>query len=260
MKSFRIFIILSILLTILVTSCSDKPSNVDLPKPEIGFTPIGVPLRISINTSGSISVSYTGVLKTPIGDFDISTGSLTVNSIQEQFPKQRVLIVRVDNKVSCYDLEDGKEFIVDVESDDQLYKRVRLDKQTNGDIILEIESVSSVSNQERPASSTDSQSPPPSSYDNSHAEDVPFFMIRPITEVDLYNKSGWELDIMRNEIYARHGRRFNRQDLQDYFNSQSWYKPMYSPEEFDTALLTPTQCQNAIFIKRYQGDSNVATC
>ena len=43
-----------------------------------------------------------------------------------------------------------------------------------------------------------------------------------------------ELEIMRNEIYARHGWVFNRRDLQDYFGRQSWYQPkgnLYNREQ-----------------------------
>ena len=43
-----------------------------------------------------------------------------------------------------------------------------------------------------------------------------------------------ELELARNEIFARHGRRFSTDYLQEYFDSQSWYVPMYSPEYFDT--------------------------
>lgn len=45
-----------------------------------------------------------------------------------------------------------------------------------------------------------------------------------------------ELWLARNEIYARHGRKFNDQELQDYFNSKSWYVPLYSPEYFDANI------------------------
>ena len=34
-----------------------------------------------------------------------------------------------------------------------------------------------------------------------------------------------ELELMRNEIYARHGWIFNRPDLRNYFESQPWYRP-----------------------------------
>jgi hypothetical protein len=37
--------------------------------------------------------------------------------------------------------------------------------------------------------------------------------------------SCWDLEILRNEIYARHGRIFKRKDLQEYFEAQPWYRP-----------------------------------
>lgn len=45
---------------------------------------------------------------------------------------------------------------------------------------------------------------------------------------DLAGKSGSQLRIMRNYIYARHGYRFKSKDLQRYFAQYSWYSPMYS--------------------------------
>jgi hypothetical protein len=33
-----------------------------------------------------------------------------------------------------------------------------------------------------------------------------------------------QLELLRNTVYARHGRPFQRADLQQYFNSQSWYQ------------------------------------
>lgn len=63
---------------------------------------------------------------------------------------------------------------------------------------------------------------------------------------ELQGLSNWDLYIARNEIYARHGRTFQKDDLQSYFNSQSWYTPLYSPEQFDSlGLLNSTEQQNA---------------
>ena len=45
-----------------------------------------------------------------------------------------------------------------------------------------------------------------------------------------------ELRLARNEIFARHGRTFKDEALQSYFNSKSWYVPVYSPEEFDAIM------------------------
>lgn len=84
---------------------------------------------------------------------------------------------------------------------------------------------------------------------------LPVQMIRLLTEADLEGKSDWELDIMRNEIYARLGRGFDRDDLRRYFSQFSWYQPVYGPQEFDDYhqnLLTGTQRANAEFILRYQ--------
>jgi hypothetical protein len=82
--------------------------------------------------------------------------------------------------------------------------------------------------------------------------DLPAFMTHPITEADLTGKSTWELDVMRNEIYARHGRRFARSDLQSYFSAQPWYRPLYAPDEFPTSLLSAAQKRNIELIQRYQ--------
>ena len=37
----------------------------------------------------------------------------------------------------------------------------------------------------------------------------------------------------KNEIYARHGRKFVTPRIADYFNSKSWYKGTEDPETFD---------------------------
>lgn len=84
------------------------------------------------------------------------------------------------------------------------------------------------------------------------ADELPFFMTRMADESDLRYKSKWELEVMRNEIFARYGRRFKRSDLQTYFNGQTWYQPQYAPDEFPLSLLTSIQQRNVDFILKYQ--------
>ena len=48
---------------------------------------------------------------------------------------------------------------------------------------------------------------------------------RELTPDDLANLSCQQLDIARNEIYARHGQKFNRTDLTQYFSKFRWYNP-----------------------------------
>ncbi len=57
-----------------------------------------------------------------------------------------------------------------------------------------------------------------------------------LTVADLAAKSKEDLRLMRNEIYARHGKTFQSADLQKYFSGKCWYKadPGYSD-----AMLTP---------------------
>ena len=43
---------------------------------------------------------------------------------------------------------------------------------------------------------------------------------------DLQGYTTWQLKIMRNEIYARHGYIFDTQDMKNYFERQGWYRPV----------------------------------
>ncbi|MCD7761723.1 MAG: YARHG domain-containing protein, partial [Lachnospiraceae bacterium] len=61
---------------------------------------------------------------------------------------------------------------------------------------------------------------------------------RYISESELYGYSLSELRLIRNEIFALHGRMFNSEDLQEYFSQKSWYTPLYTPEEFDADLFS----------------------
>jgi serine/threonine protein kinase, bacterial len=75
---------------------------------------------------------------------------------------------------------------------------------------------------------------------------------RLVTEKDLEGKSGYDLDIMRNWVFASHGRRFETDGLQAYFNRQSWYRPKYLPQKFPENLLSTTERQNVKYIASFQ--------
>ena len=95
---------------------------------------------------------------------------------------------------------------------------------------------------EEPADSADDPAPTSGDYmlpdSDSHV----------YTAQELSGMSDWELYIARNEIYARHGRCFNNDDLQSYFDGKSWYSKRISPEAFDHRaglLLNATELKNA---------------
>jgi predicted nucleic acid-binding Zn ribbon protein len=79
---------------------------------------------------------------------------------------------------------------------------------------------------------------------------------RKLTEDDLKGKSAWELDIMRNEIYARHGRPFKIAKYRDYFLKQSWYK---ENPNFRDDQLSQIERYNAWFILKYQKRTGLTT-
>ncbi len=72
---------------------------------------------------------------------------------------------------------------------------------------------------------------------------------------ELYNYDLDQLRLIRNEIFALHGRMFNSQDLMDYFSQKSWYVPTYAPEDFDAnmfAYLNDYEAANLQVIMDYE--------
>lgn len=61
--------------------------------------------------------------------------------------------------------------------------------------------------------------------------DAPF---RFYTREELGALSLSDVWLASNEIYARHGRMFKDEGLQKYFDSKSWYMPLYEPDVFDS--------------------------
>lgn len=73
-----------------------------------------------------------------------------------------------------------------------------------------------------------------------------------LTKSDLYGLSKDELRKARNEIYARHGRMFNDQELQNYFMSRNWYYPSIAPEDFTDSMLNKCEIANRDLITSYE--------
>jgi hypothetical protein len=76
----------------------------------------------------------------------------------------------------------------------------------------------------------------------------PWTSQRLIRPEELMSLSVGELELMRNEIYARHGWIFRRPDLRNYFESQPWYRARsdnayYSNRQVE-AELTPIERRN----------------
>lgn len=72
---------------------------------------------------------------------------------------------------------------------------------------------------------------------------------RLLNREDVENLSGWELKIMRNEIFARHGYIFKTEEMRNYFKYESWYVPVH--DNVDN-MLTDVEKKNIELIKRYE--------
>lgn len=57
------------------------------------------------------------------------------------------------------------------------------------------------------------------------------------------------LRLARNEVFARHHRKYETQDLKEYFEAQSWYQGNLSAEEFDDSVLNEYEKGNLDLIK-----------
>lgn len=70
-----------------------------------------------------------------------------------------------------------------------------------------------------------------------------------LTRGDLAGLSQEQLRLARNEIYARHGRKFKAKELQDYFNSKSWYVGTIDSDSFKDDYLNAYEKENIKLIQ-----------
>lgn len=82
----------------------------------------------------------------------------------------------------------------------------------------------------------------------SKLPDIQAPLNRPVEESALSGMSKRELKILRNSIYAQHGREFKTPWLQKYFDSRPWYKR----GSYDESMLTSTDRNNVALILRYE--------
>lgn len=82
---------------------------------------------------------------------------------------------------------------------------------------------------------------------------------RYLTEEDVEDLSLEEIIYAKNEIFARLGRKFESQELQEYFNSKAWYCGIYEPTDFDEIskdLLNDYEWKNSEFLNEMEDTLN----
>lgn len=81
---------------------------------------------------------------------------------------------------------------------------------------------------------------------------IPDSSTRYLTTSDLQGLSLDELEIARNEIYARHGYQFKQKKMINYFSNQSWY--VRSDHEITTDDLSDLEYENVMLIQRVENE------
>ena len=84
------------------------------------------------------------------------------------------------------------------------------------------------------------------------ADHLSYTTVTKYTLEDLSILDSYGLKITRNEIFARHGRMFNDQELQEYFKRQQWYVPQIAANDFGTSCLNEVEKYNVNLISVYE--------
>lgn len=72
---------------------------------------------------------------------------------------------------------------------------------------------------------------------------------------DLMGLTEWECRVARNEILARHGRKFKDKELQEYFYSKEWYSGYIEPDKFNESILNDYERENMYLIKSFENEN-----
>jgi hypothetical protein len=117
----------------------------------------------------------------------------------------------------------------------KLYVRIVTTAQANVSVAPNVDCIMVRERPGRPAAPT--ATPAPTSVPSAPTQPGDYYFpdsnSRYLTDEELQNYSSSELELAKNEIYARHGRQFVTQRIADYFNSKSWYQGTIDPETFD---------------------------
>lgn len=73
-----------------------------------------------------------------------------------------------------------------------------------------------------------------------------------LTFEELNRCTNRQLQLGRNEIYARHGRMFHSENLQLEFSMRGWYKGSIPPEKFDESVLNVYEKENVRAIRNFE--------
>lgn len=83
---------------------------------------------------------------------------------------------------------------------------------------------------------------------------IPESSSRALNDSDVAGMSYDDMQMAINEIYARHGRIFQKDSIAEYFNGQAWYNGTVSAENFDESVFSSVESQNIQFLLEKMGN------
>lgn len=90
----------------------------------------------------------------------------------------------------------------------------------------------------------------------AESQDTEFILpesnVRYLTYEDIHGLDEASLRIAKNEIYARHGRLFQSEDLNQYFHSKSWYQGTVAPNDFSESVFNEFEKTNVDLLVAFQ--------
>lgn len=87
---------------------------------------------------------------------------------------------------------------------------------------------------------------------------IPYSATVLLGQGDIAGLSLQEINYAKNEIYARHGRKFKSNELQSYFNSKSWYAGTIEPDAFTDSMLSEVEKKNVTYLSDVEFSINPA--
>lgn len=78
-------------------------------------------------------------------------------------------------------------------------------------------------------------------------------IVRHLCRAELCGYPTEDLRLMRNSIYAAHGRRFQDEKLTEYMEGKAWYRGLTAPEDFSEEVLSAAEKSNIALLKEMEG-------
>lgn len=98
------------------------------------------------------------------------------------------------------------------------------------------------------------QNAPTTTYSDGHevawGTQYDWLSTRYATYDDIAGYDKGQIRVLRNSIYARHGRKFKDRALRQYFSSLAWYNPRY--DEVPARYFNKFENANINFLKKYE--------